>query len=49
MVVARGRAWEKDPFIGPENCVFVTLARTQPVRPRSWRNFHVLRILETSK
>ena len=31
-----------------ETTAFVTLARTKPVCPRSCRNFHVSRILETS-
>jgi hypothetical protein len=35
-------------FVTGETTAFVTLARTKPVCPRSWRNFHVSRILETS-
>ncbi len=31
------------------NYVFLTLARPNRVCPRSWGNFHVSRILETSK
>ena len=40
---------EKDVFVDRRTTVIVTLARTKPVCPRSWRNFHVSRILETSK
>jgi hypothetical protein len=45
-------AWgvfEKRLFVDRRTIVSVILARTKPVRSRSWRNFHVSRILETSK